>query len=529
MSTRDFLFHKTDANVYVRKCFGVESFTCGTEMVYDGTSHVVATIAVAFPSAPPRKDLEQHVQHAMVLLRHLIPGIACKTFVTPGPEGRSNFAFRYTVPTSLDEVYSWAKDVTFFDDGIQELHAKNSQMNEQHWWHSVDDHYNLELHVSPLAKGWQFSLTMPHCTADARGMLMMLNYFFDFLAAILEGRPQLLSELEWGKEVERLTPPGPFITTLANTGVSPTLPDPTSLVTLLTGSGKAEHGTESVPAQIKASKYWFVPPVDLGETKEGVSRIVRFSSITTAKLHATSKKNNRTITQVVTALQTIAQVEVSLQIASQVSEEQYKEVLDSFYEATHYLIPWNVIDQRSKLFPEECNTFSSLMSTPLQSMDGVELDFPMSPIRGMLRIDKAAKIVQRKVDMTAFWDGLVASIAQAWGDVDKSADAYFLRHCAMEFSETPKNYDNNFPTISSIGDTGRLGIFDSYRPGKHNQSLTIEDIIISMRTRIYALSSTILEYDDKLSCLFSTAGKSMTDESMKLFTDVFEEWTAAIL
>lgn len=82
--------------------------------------------------------------------------------------------------------------------------------------------------------------------------------------------------------------------------------------------------------------------------------------------------------------------------------------------------------------------------------------------------------------------------------------------------------------VSSIGDLGRLGLLDAYLPSSTKKAVIIEDVICGIRIRVPPLTNLIYQYDGRISCHFMSAGEYTTGESLKLVTDSFEEWIAAL-
>ncbi|KAH8116764.1 hypothetical protein DFH11DRAFT_1130831 [Phellopilus nigrolimitatus] len=445
----DFIFHKTNDNVYVRKCYGMEALTSHIQEFREGQTILTITAAVSLDS-PSRELLELQVREAWQLLRHFVPGIACQTLKLPPLDGQ--YELRYIVPQSLGDVGAWADQTTFFDDSVVSLHEKHEQLKNDRWWSSAEPHYNAELHVSPLgtSSSWQFSLVMPHNSIDGRGTFALLELFFEFLTSVIEKRAQPTSEIKWGEEVSRLPPPGPLATSFAKTGLPlefPKTPAPTS----------AEVENQAAPVMVP----WIIPAVSIrGNVQGGIGCVVKFSPEATANIHAACKKHGRTITQVVSALVTLANTEASLKLAGQMGEERYKEVSDGFSHSTHYLIAMNTISHRHKL-PGGYDSFRSSKSSPLCVADSLPLLLPMEAIRKLVKPEATKRTALREVNHDQFWNGLVNDVAAAWEAVDVSLTAYFANQAGMHATASafdPRTLDIVCPVISSIGDLSRLNL-----------------------------------------------------------------------
>ncbi|KAH8113325.1 hypothetical protein DFH11DRAFT_1545019 [Phellopilus nigrolimitatus] len=496
ISGEDFIFHNVHDNVYARRCYGMEALATNLQEAVEGMVILVTTAAVSIDSPPPREPFEIQVRAAWQLLRHLVPGIACQTSkLSPLP---GQYELRYAVPQTLGDVGAWVNQTAFIDDSVAPMHERHEQLKNNRWWSSAEPHYNAELHVSPLEapSTWQFRyaradgggavLLITHNSIDGRGAFALMELLFEFLTSVIEKRAQPTSEIKWGEEVARLTPPGPLILLLTGTGLPPDFPEALR--------GSLDH------ISARGSRY---------NVQGDLGYIVKFSPEVTAKLHAACKKHGRTITQVVSALLTLANAEASLKIAGQISDERYKDVLDGFSNSTHFLIAMNSI----------CHTLWSYT-------------LPMDAIRKLVKAEAAKKIVLREVNHDDFWGGLVNDVAAAWKAVDPSLEAYFTRQVGMHAIariSNPNMFDIVYPMISSIGDLSRLDLLNAYLPSATRKTLTVEDVIVSLRCRKPFFFTMCYQYNGQLSLHFCTAGEFATAESLKLVADIFEEWTTAIV
>ncbi|KAH8115365.1 hypothetical protein DFH11DRAFT_102097 [Phellopilus nigrolimitatus] len=307
MSSEEYIFHKTATdNVYIRKPFGVELLACNLIESCDGFTHLTVSAAVGIPSSPSRESLEAHARAAWLAFRHFTPGIACKTCRLPSPD--NSFAFRYTVPESPEDAGKWLDETVFFSDDVKPLYEKHCELKDGRWWLCSADRYVAELHVSPLEGGWQISIVISHNSTDGRNAFALMDLFLEFLTAVLENRATPVSDIEWGAEIVRLAPPGPFTKSLAEKGVPPDL---TIEVTQSKDTKEAKDESTIPTAPVP----WLYALLDTGEHGD-VAHVVKFSRETTSALHATAKKRGRTITQVVTALTALAHAEASLRIAA---------------------------------------------------------------------------------------------------------------------------------------------------------------------------------------------------------------------
>ena len=89
--------------------------------------------------------------------------------------------------------------------------------------------------------------------------------------------------------------------------------------------------------------YSLIPTNTTGD----LTKLVNFSQEETKKIHAVAKANGRTVTQLMTALTTIAYAEAAFKIASKSGEGRFNEVLSSYEMASHFLTVFNFINHVS--------------------------------------------------------------------------------------------------------------------------------------------------------------------------------------
>lgn len=70
--------------------------------------------------------------------------------------------------------------------------------------------------------------------------------------------------------------------------------------------------------------------------------------------------------------------------------------------------------------PKAYQVFGEERTGPLLSIDSVPLVSPFSPFRKMFSVDKTARNVTRKTDMSVFWDELTVNAANGWNAQDVS-------------------------------------------------------------------------------------------------------------
>lgn len=89
---------------------------------------------------------------------------------------------------------------------------------------------------------------------------------------------------------------------------------------------------------------WLYKPLQTSEEECDVFGRISFSHDETERLHMLSKDHKRTITQVVTALLSIAVAESALRAAGKANIEQFQLVADGFANATHLFSSMNFVN-----------------------------------------------------------------------------------------------------------------------------------------------------------------------------------------
>ncbi|KAH8823438.1 hypothetical protein DL96DRAFT_1713848 [Flagelloscypha sp. PMI_526] len=493
-----------DANVWERKCYGLESLASSMEESLDGFPHLTATIAVK--PAYERAKLEPAVKAAWISLRHSLPVIAAKSGRLAPPD--NHFTFKYFVPKNLKSAEEWAEETVFFSDEVKSPYEAHKTLKDGQWWKPSADHWVGELHVSPIPEGWQFSVVFIHNSIDGRNGFAVLDELLSKLVPILEGTGKPVAELSWGEETSRLSPAGAIL--IAQADIVDTKPK--------VAAPPPPGGAPQIP-------FLWTPAQT--SNKGDIAALITLPADTTAKLHELSKAHGKTVTQVITALSILAHTEVALTAAAKAGEERFKLVAGSFNQATFYLIAWNFINHRHK-FPGGFKSLSSETPSPLCTADGVPLILPMDPIRKFFTIDEQKLTVATSTESAAFWDGLVETTAGGWKSHDTSLQAYWDREAVAHQSIhtfQPQVFHVPALIVSSVGDVdGRLDILSSYTPSKGNKTLTITEAITGIRMRVPPLMNLLWQFDGKLSCQWFTAGEYTTQDELDSVVEVFKKW-----
>ncbi|KAJ8086414.1 hypothetical protein PM082_005237 [Marasmius tenuissimus] len=505
---KDYIFAPSSENgsEWTRKCYGLESFASTMSENLDGFPFLTTTLSVK--PAYDRGILEPAVKAAWITLRHSLPAIAVKSSRLPAPDNR--FLLIYHVPKNLEEVQCWADETLFFSDESRDVYETHKKLKDERWWRPANGHWVGELYVSPVENGWQFSVVFNHSSNDGRSGFGVLNELMDKLVPILEGSARPVRELSWGEEVKRLPPASNVINAQAQA-----LPE-----------------KDLTPPLLSDKSPWIWSPLETSpSTSRDISALITLPVETTSILHTVSKAHGRTVSQVVTALSILTHAEVSLTAAAKAGPERFNTVSQSYKQSEVYKIALTFTNYRHK-FPEAYRSLKSETPGPLSTFDGMPLFLPMDPIRRFFAIDDATSTVtvaqESAPDLAdAFWNGLVAATADSWKDHDITLRGFATREESSQ--GIIHNFDKNIlhsPSLitSSIGDLGRLDVFNAYLPSKNNKMLTVTDAICGQRMRVPAIMNLFWQFDGKLSCQWFTGGEWTTEEELKEVVDAFKRW-----
>ena len=67
-------------------------------------------------------------------------------------DGLKQFALRYDVPRSKDELEDWTARTIFFDDEIKSFTEGHEHLRDNHWWLGSSNNFCAELHAAPTEK-----------------------------------------------------------------------------------------------------------------------------------------------------------------------------------------------------------------------------------------------------------------------------------------------------------------------------------------------------------------------------------------
>ncbi|KAG7089984.1 hypothetical protein E1B28_011607 [Marasmius oreades] len=502
---QDYIFSRSPENksIWTRKCYGLESFESTASEILDGISFVTATIAIK--PAYDQAMLEPSMKKAWIALRHSLPAIALKSSRLPAPD--NHFTLTYHVPKDFKQVQTWVDETLFFTNEVKGVYEMHKQLKDEQWWRPANGHWVGELHVSPIEDGWQCSIVFNHNSIDGRSVFVVLNELLAKLVPILDGSAKPVSELRWGEETKRLPPAA--IAILAKENIYPK--------------------KDQAVLPLSQRSVWTWPPAkSSSSTARDVSALVTLPVETTSKLHAISKLHGRTITPVINALSILAHTEVSLATAAKAGPERFEIVSRSYKESEVYEVAFTLANYRHK-FPEPYNSLTSETSSPFVAVGAMPLFVPMDVVREFFRIDdstSSASVSSTNL-LDAFWDGLVDAAANSWNDYDMSLHEYATHE--EESHEAIHNFDHevfHIPALamSSVGDMGRLNLFNAYLPSQRNETLTVVDMVVGQRMRVPAVLNICWQYAGKLQCHWATGGEWMTEEELQQVVDSFMRW-----
>ncbi|KZT04207.1 uncharacterized protein LAESUDRAFT_728445 [Laetiporus sulphureus 93-53] len=515
MTASDALFHEASPGVFTRKCIGMEAMSCFASEF--GCSHVVSSCSVKLANEIAPEDLKKAIQSSMIRLRHLVPGIAVKASPTRPPMG--DWSHEYRVPDTLEDVFAWVEEVVFVHENGTSFLDNHERIFHESWWRATEGRYSYELHIVPnLSAGsnsWTFVLSAHHSNADARSKWMVFDKVFEFLCDELDHVAPPLSSFEWGKEVSRLPTAGQMVWSVYDTGK----PEPLPIVDPSTAPVAPEN---VIP--------WSYPVRVSNDNPHGtdITSAVRLTPEETVRFHGACKAHGKTVTMVVTALQTLADLEASLHIAGKVGPERFKKVWSGYNTATHFPLSSLSIDMRQRM-PEAYRKFGLDQTTPLMAMDVVALLFAFEPYRKLVKADEASLTASRNADKSLFWDELVPSVEEVWKSQDISIEAYRTR--AATFTAMANNPDLELdfhgsiaPACTSIGDMTRLGYLEAFRPASGHKTLIVEDLTTTAHSGSPGAVMNVVQYDNELRLKLVRGSKFTTQEDLDLQGRVLKEW-----
>ncbi|KAG7089981.1 hypothetical protein E1B28_011604 [Marasmius oreades] len=472
---RDYIFSLSPENksIWARKCYGLESFVSTASENLDGIPFVTATVAIK--PAYDQAILEPAIKKAWIALRHSLPAIAVKSSRLPAPD--NHFILTYHVPKNFEQVQAWVDETLFFTNTVKDLYELHKSLKDERWWRPANGHWVGELHVSPIEDGWQCSIVFNHNSIDGRSAFIVLNELLAKLVPILDSSAKPVSELRWGEETQCLPPAA--IAILAKENIYPKRDQP--LLPL-----------SQMPA-------WIWPPAKSpSSVARDLTALVTLPVETTSKLHAISKLHGRTITPVINALSILAHTEVSLATAAKAGHERFNILSQGYKESVVYKIAFSLASYRHS-FPEPYNSLTGETSSPFTAVGAMPLFLPMDVVRKFFKIDDSTP--SASVNFTnlsdAFWDGLVDAASQSLKDQDMSLQAYATHE--EELHESIHSFDHevfHIPSLimSSIGDLGRLNLFNAYLPSQQNKTLTVVDMVGGQRMRVPTVMNICWQY-----------------------------------
>ena len=118
-------------------------------------------------------------------------------------------------------------------------------------------------------------------------------------------------------------------------------------------------------------------------------------------------------------------------------------------------------------------------------------------------------------------------------DRQKSFEGFKARSAAFNAMANVEKLDlgaimTTAPIYSSIGDLGRLGLLESFRPSARNDTLTVDEVDFSARNLMPCPYNVSIEYDERFH-LRVTVGKKFAFGEMGLRLKVVKDLFDALI
>ncbi|KIY45682.1 hypothetical protein FISHEDRAFT_76236 [Fistulina hepatica ATCC 64428] len=447
----EYTFLQSGDGTYVRKCYGFETSMATMSDLHDGTSHMTYSVHIETIKPVSQDEMASTARSAWTRLRHQVPLIGATTKGSATPEGA--FIFEYTTPQNAEAAAVWAqRTVVVAETAAPSLFVRHRDLARNRSWTPSTPHDNAELHVCAIeVGGWVLSITAGHHVIDGRISLALLDELLVHFDAVLRGAAIPLEEIAWGEEITRLPPAAAII--FAEGKVSP--PPPT---------GPMPGLSQLMP--------FLIPR----KTKAEVAYSVKLTVAATAAFHAATKRVQGTVTHAITALCMLAFTETELHMAARAGPAQFSAAAGAYRTTQSFLLPSCPIDQRQKL-PNEYRDLRAAYSTPLMALDESPVFVPMASLKQLVAVDPATGTVTLEWQSEVF-DQLICDVGAALRSIDDSPTAFVAREAARQKADHIAAFDAAIhvpllATVSSLGDTTRLGRFQRFVPGNSGDAVLV--------------------------------------------------------
>ncbi|KAH8113287.1 hypothetical protein DFH11DRAFT_1689464 [Phellopilus nigrolimitatus] len=538
----DYEFSSTDnGKTWTRKLFGIEQLIAVMSSKTPGFGTLTGGYVVAFPNAVDTALLRKFVEAAWIRLRQTAPIVAYKTKDAKNPE--FSLYLEYIVPEDALTAQKWAGETIKWHEDKVSLRERDIAMKDL-WWRAADARYNYELHIAPdIENGkWQILIHSVHWSSDVRGTLQLSELLFTYLNEYITSNSSeapILNSLEWGRETAKLTPPSaiaaalasgiPMSTLFPKARASETKPEepPVKSAEVDSQDGEAAPSESAGPALFLRS----AALVDTEPKYDARACDVSLTADETVKFRDACRAHGVTVTQAITALTAVAEVEWSLSFTQGESAEEREETLETYKTASHIPIVWNVVDQRNKL-KEYTRHDSAKGSCPI-SAEGFPLMLDMVAIRQAVKYNKDTNSVERDSSDAVFWDVVVKMAQDMWKTSDTDLPAYTEREMfcqAYSSMYDPTAYMIPALMSSSVGDIEKLGLLTAFSPAVPSNEmarLVVEEVSLGVRCPTPSKMVLAWQWNNQITIRPQTAARWTSEAGMQAMCKVFRSWIDA--
>ncbi|KAF7979275.1 hypothetical protein HWV62_42966 [Athelia sp. TMB] len=495
----------------------------------EGMNHFYIGTSIKFASPVNASTLKTPVTNAWTRLRYWAPVVGTRTIPKEG--AHNVYLITYAPPASAAEASQWAAETIKWDETEAPLTVRDDAIKEA-WWTPSQNHYGAEMHVGPAGNGlWSFILATGHWSSDARGTIPLVDKFFEFLAAELDGSATPpVEQISWGQEVAKLAPTGAQAVKLSA--------EKTDAV-----AEKVESNLSGAQAKGPAPPDAPQPPPLFGRPKgltagNGADASARPKSLTqrivltaeeTAALTKVSKAHGATITETVNTILVLAEIESILRTAAQ-DEAKFAEVKASYDAAGIYPLALTTFSRRNFLAPEYAN-HDAPKGCPSFAFEG----FPI--MHNMTNLRKCIKINGTSIDIVPefFWTGAVADNVAELEKLKKSGtpESYVASQTATNAVIpifTPAMFPNPALVTTSTGSLKKLGMLTRWEPSAGGP-LAVQKILLSLRaTSLFPYNTvTFWEWDGQLNLSAHAASDHLGTGDFALLEEGVRKWVAAAI
>ncbi|KAI5124894.1 hypothetical protein M0805_007323 [Coniferiporia weirii] len=528
---------------WTRRLFGIEQLIGVMSSKTPGFGALTGGYVVAFPQLVSAEILKKPLEAAWIRLRSTAPVVAYKTKDYGNPE--FSLYFEYSVPADEQAAREWAETTIIWHGDKMSIRERDIAMKNV-WWKAADGHYNYQLHVAPdLEDGkWQIMIHSGHWSSDVRGTLQLSELFFSYLNEYMVHDPPLVPSLaiKWGTETAKLTPPGAVAGTIASgLPMSTLFPKPAPEAVGKPADSPADMPQDASEAEQKpdataprGGPVFFLRPAPLVDAEpeyDARACDIWLTAEESAKFRNACRAHNVTVTQAITALMAVAEVEWVLRFAQGETEEERKQAVETYEKATHIPSLWNVVDQRHKL--KDYARFASTRGSSPIGVEGFPLMLDMAVIRQAVKYNKESGEVQRDTSDAVFWNVVAKMCRDLWKSSDLDLSAYVQREMmchAYSSMYEPTSYMIPALMSSSVGDIEKLGLLTAFSPSVPSNAtkrILLEQVSVSVRCPTPTKMVLTWQWNGRLQIRPQTAARWTTDKGMQAMGEVMRSWIDA--